>query len=108
MKISSFHLILQLQIIHKLIMLLIARKITDFLLLQPDFTWIKDFTEIGNAKETQISANPPNGIPLLNRQKLELQIGILQIVIGKSLSTQKSGFLVYFPSYFFLHHACAS
>ena len=42
---------------------------------------------------------------LLNRPKLELQNGILQNVIGRSLSTRTSGFLVYFPPNFFLHAA---
>jgi hypothetical protein len=65
----------------------------------------KEFQEIENANGTQFSANPPNGISLLNRPKLELQIGILQIVIGKSPSTPNSGFAVYFPPNFFSHGA---
>ena len=84
----------------------IAHKITHSLSPPTGFNSFKEFPEIENANGTQFSANPPNGISLLNRPKLELQIGILQIVIGKSPSTQKSGFLVYFPSNFFLHAAC--
>ena len=45
-------------------------------------TSFKEFQEIENANGTQFSANPSNGISLLNRPILELQIGILQNVIG--------------------------
>ena len=87
-------------------MTLIELKIAHFHSPQPVSTPFKEFQEIENANGTQFSANPPNGISLLNHPKLELQIGILQIVIGRSPSTQKSGFLVYFPLYFVSHGAC--
>ena len=73
---------------------------------QPVSTSCKEFQEIENANGTRFSANPRNGIHLLNGPKLELQNGILQIVIGKSPSTQNSGFSVYFPPNFFSHGAC--
>ena len=50
---------------------MIAKQITLFHSPPTGFNSFKEFPEIENANGTQFSANPPNGIHLLNRPKLE-------------------------------------